>query len=98
MATYVVLANFTDQGLRAIKDSPQRAEVLKALAEKSGVKVRDIFWTFGQTEIVVAIAESDNDVAVTALTLAISQLGNVKAQTLRAYDANEIREIISKMP
>jgi uncharacterized protein with GYD domain len=47
---------------------------------------------------VVAIAEADNDVAVTALTLAISQMGNVKAQTLRAYDLDEVRNIVSRMP
>ena len=97
MAHYVMLANFTEQGARSIKESPQRAEALKAIAEKSGVKVRELLWTFGQTEIVVAIAEADNDLAVTALTLSISQMGNVKAQTLRAYDDNEIREIVSKL-
>jgi uncharacterized protein with GYD domain len=98
MAHYVMLANFTDQGARNIKESPQRAEALKAFGERNGVELRDLFWTFGQTDIIIAIVEAKDDVAMTGLTMAISQMGNVKVQTLRAYDVDEVRKIIATMP
>ena len=96
MAHYVVLTNFTDQGVRAVKDTVKRAEAFKQMAEKSGVKVHALFWTLGQHDS-VAIAEADDDIAATALSLSIASLGNVKTQTLRAFDAAEMAKIIAKM-
>jgi uncharacterized protein with GYD domain len=96
MSHYVILANFTDQGMKAIKDSPKRAEAFKAMAAKSGVKVNSLLWTLGQHDIVVAVEASD-DITATALSLSVSALGNVKTQTLKAFDAAEVAKIIDKM-
>jgi uncharacterized protein with GYD domain len=97
MAYYVILANFTDQGVRTIKDSPKRADAFRAMAEKSGVKINALFWTLGQHDV-IAIAEADDDIAATALSLSVTTLGNIRTQTLRAFDAAEMREIVGKMP
>ena len=43
MATFVVLAKFTDQGIKTAKESPKRAEAFKQMAKSVGVTVRDIF-------------------------------------------------------
>jgi uncharacterized protein with GYD domain len=96
MAYYIILANFTDQGVRTIKDSPKRADAFKAMAERSGVKVHSIFWTLGQHDV-VTIAEANDDIAATALSLSVTALGNIRTQTLRAFDAAEMQEIVSKM-
>jgi uncharacterized protein with GYD domain len=96
MALYVILANFTDQGVRNIKDTPKRADAFKAMAEKSGVKIHSLFWTLGQHDV-VTIAEADDDLAATALNLSVAALGNVKTQTLRAFDAADMAKIIAKM-
>jgi uncharacterized protein with GYD domain len=48
MVTYVVVAKFTDQGAKAAKDSPKRAEAFKQMAKTFGVTVKDIFWTQGR--------------------------------------------------
>jgi uncharacterized protein with GYD domain len=96
MAYYVILANFTDQGVRAIKDSPKRADAFKAMAEKSGVKIHSIFWTLGQHDV-ITIAEADDDIAATALNLSVAALGNIRTQTLRAFDAADMAKIIAKM-
>ena len=66
MAYYVLLTNFTDQGVKTVKDTVKRAEAFKEMAAKSGVKVHSLFWTLGQYDV-VAIAEADDDIAATAL-------------------------------
>ena len=68
MATFIVLANFTEQGIRNVKDSPQRADAFKDMAKKSGATVKDVFWTLGQYDA-VAIVEAPDDVSATALGL-----------------------------
>jgi uncharacterized protein with GYD domain len=96
MAHYVLLTDFTDQGAKAVKDTVKRADAFRQMAEKSGVKVHALFWTLGQHDV-VAIAEASDDAAATALSLSIASLGNVRTQTLRAFDAEEMKAIIAKM-
>jgi uncharacterized protein with GYD domain len=93
MATYVILANFTDQGIRNVKDTVKRADVFKEMAKKKDVKLRDIFWTLGAHDV-VAIVEAPNDEAITGLGLSLGMQGNVRTQTLRAYNAGEIGKIL----
>ena len=96
MALYVTLSNFTDQGVKAIKDTPKRAEAFKKLAEKNGVKVHSILWTLGQYDV-VTIVEADDDIAATALALSQAALGNIRGQTLKAFDAADMAKIVAKM-
>jgi uncharacterized protein with GYD domain len=96
MATYIVLSNFTEQGIRNIKDSPKRAEAFRNMAKKSGVTVKDLFWTLGQYDV-VAILEAPDDISVTALGLSLGALGNIRTQTLRAYSEPEIKLVLGKM-
>jgi uncharacterized protein with GYD domain len=96
MALYIVLANFTEQGIRNIKDSAKRAEAFKEMAKKSGVTVKDTFWTLGQYDI-VAILEAPDDISITALGLSAGALGNVRTQTLRAFTQADIKSILGKM-
>ena len=96
MALYIVLANFTEQGIRNIKDSPKRTEAFKDMAKKCGATVKDTFWTLGQYDI-VAILEAPDDISITALGLSAGALGNVRTQTLRAFTAADINSILGKM-
>jgi uncharacterized protein with GYD domain len=96
MATYIVLGNFTDQGIRNVKDTTKRAEALREMGKKAGVTVKEVYWTLGQYDI-VAIFDAPNDEAVTALGLSIGILGNVRTQTLRAYSADEMGRLLSKV-
>ena len=95
MATYIVLGNFTEQGIRNVKDTTKRAEALREMAKKTGVTVKEIYWTLGQYDI-MTIVEAPNDESVTALGLSISALGNVRTQTLRAFSVEEIGRILGK--
>ena len=96
MATYVVLAKFTDQGIRNAKDSPKRAEAFKQMAETFGVTVKELFWTQGQYDI-VTIVEAPDEISVVALNLSVSALGNIRTELLRAFSAAEMMTIVDKM-
>jgi uncharacterized protein with GYD domain len=95
MAIGISLVNFTDQGIKGIKDSPKRAAAFRELAKKQDVKVRDIFWTTGQYDMVV-IAEGTDD-ALTALLLSVGRLGNVRTQTLRGMDFEAFQRVLAKV-
>jgi uncharacterized protein with GYD domain len=96
MASYVVLVNFTDQGIRTINDSPKRYEAFKATAEKLEVQVKSVHWTVGKYDIVTTL--EGNEDAVTALLLKLGTLGNVRTETLRAFTQDEFTRILKKVP
>ena len=96
MAYYVLLTSFTDQGVKTVKDTVKRADAFKELAARSGIKVHSLFWTLGQYDV-VAVAEAEDDIAATALGLSIASLGNVRTQTLRAFDAADMTKVIARM-
>lgn len=96
MATYIILANFTEQGIRNVKDTARRADAFKDMAQKAGVTVKEHCWTLGSYDI-VTIVEAPDDAAVTALGLSVGALGNVRTQTLRAFSKAEMAAIVGKM-
>ena len=96
MATFISLLNFTDQGIRNVKDSPDRYEAFRAMAEQLGVRVKDLYYTVGRYDIVAVMGGSDE--AVTTALLKVGSLGNVRTETLRGFSLDEIKKIIGKIP
>ncbi|WP_027553477.1 GYD domain-containing protein [Bradyrhizobium sp. Cp5.3] len=96
MVTYVVLANFTDQGVRNVKDSPKRADAYKEMAKTFGVTVKEIVWTQGRYDV-VTVLEAPDEAAAMSLSLSLSALGNVRTETLRAFSAADMTKIVGKM-
>jgi len=96
MATYVGLIQFTDQGIRNIKDTVKRGDAALAEAEKMGMKVVEEFWTMGAYDAEVIFDAPDNE-TISAFMLKIGSLGNVKSHTLRAFRRNEMEKILAKI-
>jgi uncharacterized protein with GYD domain len=96
MATYIVLNNFTEQGIRTVKDTTNRADAVRDMAKKFGVTVKDIYWTLGSYDV-VAIFEAPDESSITALTLAIGSAGNIRTQMLRAFNKEEMKGILGKL-
>jgi uncharacterized protein with GYD domain len=96
MPTYIVLSNFTDQGIRSVKDTTKRAEAVKAAAKKFGASMNQIYWTLGQYDL-VAIVEAPDDESATAFALAIGAAGNIRGQTLRAFSKDEMDGILGRL-
>ena len=95
MAAYITLLQFTDQGIRNVKDTTQRAAAATDAAAKMGVKFTELFWTLGHYDLVI-VAEAPDDETMTAVMLKLASLGNVKSQTLRAFRAKEMEAILKK--
>ena len=94
---FITLMNFTDLGVRNIKDTVGRAKAFREMAHsKFGVEIRDIYWTLGDYDV-IAITDAPDEETATALALALNSLGNVKAHTLRAFSSKEMKEIIAKI-
>lgn len=96
MATYIFIGNFTDQGIRNVKDTTKRADAVKESARKFGVNMKDIVWTMGQYDMVVTF-EAPDDASVSAFALAVGSAGNIRGQTMRAYTRDELNAILTKI-
>ena len=96
MARYVLLLNWTDQGIKAAKETVKRAAAAAGMWEKAGCKMVDCVWTLGPYDLVITI-EGPDDETVTALSLKLSMLGNVKTTTMRAFGQAEMEKILQKV-
>ena len=93
MATFIALLDYTDQGIRNVKDSPHRADHFNAIAEKAGARVVAQYWTIGSHDGVL-ILEAPDDAVAASILLALGSSGNVRSTTLRAYEWAEAQELI----
>jgi uncharacterized protein with GYD domain len=96
MATYVVLINWTDQGVRNARDTVQRARAFGADVERRGGRLLGIYWTQGRYDIIATVQVPDEQTAM-AVLLGVSGLGNVRTETLRAFDESELTSILQKV-
>jgi uncharacterized protein with GYD domain len=97
MPTYISLISWTDQGIRTAKDTLDRASAAAAAAESMGGKLKDTYWTVGPYDV-VTVAEFPDDATGTAFLLALGSQGNIRTTTLRAFNRDEVAEILHKMP
>jgi uncharacterized protein with GYD domain len=97
MVRYITLSNFTDQGIRNVKDTTKRADAVKEAAKKFGANMTQIYWTVGLYDVVTIIEAPDEESAA-AFALAIGAAGNIRTQTLRAFSKDEMNGILGKMP
>jgi uncharacterized protein with GYD domain len=96
MPSYVVLMNWTDQGIKAVKDTVQRRDQSDALTEKYGARWEQVYWTVGPYDL-VAIFEAPDDESATAALLELASAGNLSTTTLRAYDREEMSGILQRL-
>ena len=95
MSHYIILINWTDQGVRNAKDSPKRAAAARRIAEQAGGKLQ-VYYTMGQYDI-VALAEAPNDETIMRINLSLAKLGNIRTTTLKAWTEKEAGKIIAKV-
>jgi uncharacterized protein with GYD domain len=95
MPTYVVLLNWTDQGVKDFKETVDRYERARTAGRETGVTWREAFWTIGPYDI-VSIVEATDDETLTAALLNLASQGNIRTTTLRAFSGDEMRGVIQK--
>ena len=96
MATFVCLVNWTDQGIRNVKDTVQRYERSEELANKHGVSNDQIYWTVGPYDMVF-IAQASDAESITAYLFELGSAGNLRTITLRGYKQEEMSGILDRL-
>ena len=96
MPTYVMLANWTDQGARQIRDSPKRLDLAKKSLTEMGGEFRSIFMTMGEYDLIL-VYDAPDDAVAARFTLLLAQMGTVRTRTLKAFPEAAYREIIHSL-
>lgn len=96
MATYVVLVNWTDQGIRSVKETTERAEQVTRMVEQMGGRMVTLLWTLGRYDL-VGIVEAPDDETAAIVGLRAAQGGAVRTELLRAFDAGEMSRILQRV-
>ena len=95
MARYVVLIDWTEQGVTNFKDTVDRYEAAQQAFQELGVNFEQIYWTLGSHDI-VSVVEAPDDESLAAALLQVAAQGNIRTQTLRAFTQDEMRGVIGK--
>jgi uncharacterized protein with GYD domain len=97
MPTYITLINYTDQGIRHIKEAPKRVDAGKKLLKEMGGELKGYYLTMGAHDL-VTITEAPSDEVMLRFHLALGSAGNVRTITLKAFPEAEFRKIIATLP
>ncbi len=95
MPTYILLVDWTEQGIRNFKESVDRYEEGRSILQEAGVNFRDIYWTLGSHDM-VSVVEAPDDETLSAALLRNASLGNFRTTTMRAFSADEMRAVIDR--
>jgi uncharacterized protein with GYD domain len=94
---FISSINWTEQGIRSIKDAPKRAQAARDMAKKMGVEIKEIYLTSGDTDM-VAILETANGDNVAKFAMVLGAMGNIRTRTARAWTQAEMQKLISELP
>ena len=96
MPTYVLLLNWTEQGVRNVRETVDRYEQPQPMVEQRGVTLRETYWTVGPHDL-VAIGAAPDDETMSAAALTLASQGNVRSTTMRAFSADEMRGVLQRL-
>ena len=96
MTTYIMLINWTEQGIRDVKASPKRLDAAKKLLGDMGGALKSFYLTMGEFDM-VAVAEAPDDAVAARFAMILGQGGNVRTRTLKAFPEAAYREIIASL-
>jgi len=95
MPTYVILGNWTDQGTKDFGGAVQRGNGFCVVVEQAGGRVRELVWTMGEYDF-ISVTEAPDDETVATLALRVGSAGNVRSKIMRAFDADQMSDIIAR--
>ena len=94
---FVCLLNWTDQGIRSVKESPARAKAARELGKKVGVELQEVYLTSGDSDL-LAFVEAANGDAMAKFALAIGAMGSIRTRTFRAWTEAEFQKLVAELP
>jgi uncharacterized protein with GYD domain len=96
MSSYLILLNFTEQGIRSIKDNPSQLEAIKQVFQAQDMRLKSFHLLISRYDAVI-ILEANNEESVASAVLKIASTGNVRTETFRAFTEDEYLQIINKL-
>ena len=96
MTTYIMLINWTDQGIRDVKSSPKRLDAARKLLGDLGGTLRTVYMTMGEFDMVF-IAEAPDDAVAARFAVMLGKAGNIRTRTIKAFPELAYREIITSL-
>ncbi|KAA0700413.1 GYD domain-containing protein [Neorhizobium sp. P12A] len=96
MTTYIVLINWTEQGIKNVRESPKRLDAARKMLGELGGNFREFYLTMGEYDM-VAVCEAPNDTVVARFTLSLGAAGSVRTKTLKAFPEMAYRDIIGSL-
>ena len=96
MPSYVMLANWTDQGARQVKESPRRVDAAKKMLVEMGGELKSLYMTMGDYDLIL-VYEAPDDAVAARFTLLLGQMGAVRTRTLKAFPEAAYREIMNSL-
>ena len=97
MGKYILLGNWTDQGMRDVKNTVKRSRAAREAFAAMGVNAREWFFTLGQYDVVLTV-DAPDDETLTRATLALAMSGNLRTTTLRGFGEKEMEAIVGSLP
>jgi uncharacterized protein with GYD domain len=97
MPTFILSLNWTDQGIRGVKEAPKRSQAARGLAKKLGVEIKQVYLTSGENDLLLIVESASGD-NVAKFALATGSLGNVRTKTARAWSESEFAKLLSELP
>jgi uncharacterized protein with GYD domain len=97
MPTFILSLNWTEQGIKSVKDSPKRAKAARELGKKLGVEIKQVFLTSGDSDLLLIVDTASGD-NIAKFALALGSQGNVRTKTARAWSEAEFQKFITELP
>jgi uncharacterized protein with GYD domain len=97
MPTFIIMLNWTEQGIRNVKEAPKRAAASRELAKKLGVEIKQVFLTSGEADVLL-VAETASGDNVAKFCMALGSQGNVRTRTVRAWPEAEFTKMVGELP
>ena len=94
MSTYMLLCNFTDQGVRTIKDAPKRRAAARELGKKLGVDIKAGYLAMGTYDLIIHV-EAASDEVMAQFLLSLASKGNVRTTTVRVFPEAEFDKFVA---
>ena len=94
---FIMSMNFTEQGIRGIKDAPKRAQAARDLAKKCGCEIKQVYLTSGDSDLMVFVETANGD-NMAKFALSQGATGNVRSRTCRAWPVEDFMKIVAELP
>lgn len=97
MATYIMLGNYTNQGMDKIRGAPARIDTFREALHGLGARLQCWYLVMGRYDF-VALLEAPSDEVIARVALAVGAHGNIRTETIRAFSEDEFRQLVTDLP